>query len=63
MCLPLLWLTILLALDLANENLSEGTLKLLTSLGIGLGITLVTLLGAFYLLINKEVRIICASFL
>ncbi|GMI04634.1 hypothetical protein TrVE_jg1402, partial [Triparma verrucosa] len=56
MCLPLLWLTILLALDLANENLSEGTLKLLTNLGIGLGITLVTLLGAFYLLINKEYR-------
>jgi len=56
MCLPVLWLTILLALDLANENLSEGTLKLLTSLGICLGISLIVLLGAFYLLINKEYR-------
>ena len=54
--LPLLWLTVVLALDLAEGYLSEDTVGRLTSLAIVLGISLIILLGAFLLLMNKEVR-------
>ena len=54
--LPLLWLTSLLALDLAKGDLSESTLALLTSLVTVLGGSLIILLGGFLLLMNKEVR-------
>ena len=56
MFLPLLGLTFLLGMDLATGNLSKSTLKILTSMVIVLGISLITLLGAFLLLMNKEVR-------
>ena len=56
MFLPLLWLTVVLALDLAKGNLSESTLALLTSLVTVSGGSLIVLLGAFLLLMNKEVR-------
>ena len=56
MFLPLLGLVSLLTLDLVTENLSEGTLALLTSLVTVLGGSLIVLLGAFLLLMNKEVR-------
>ena len=56
MFLPLLALTLLLALDLAKGNLSESTLALLTSLVTVLGGSFITLFGAFLLLMNKEVR-------
>ncbi len=56
MFLPLLALTFVLALDLAKGNLSEVTLVLLTSLAKILGGSLITLFGAFLLLMNKEVR-------
>ena len=46
----------MLALDLAEGNLSEGTLALLTSLVMILGGSLIILLVAFLLLMNKEVR-------
>ena len=61
MFLPLLALTLLLALDLAKENLSESTLKLLTSMTSYLAASLITLLGAFLLLMNKEVRRLIVS--
>eukprot|EP00519_Triparma_laevis_P012762 CAMPEP_0182500664 /NCGR_PEP_ID=MMETSP1321-20130603/9697_1 /TAXON_ID=91990 /ORGANISM="Bolidomonas sp., Strain RCC1657" /LENGTH=248 /DNA_ID=CAMNT_0024705163 /DNA_START=34 /DNA_END=777 /DNA_ORIENTATION=+ len=54
MFLPLLALTLLLALDLAKGNLSESTLALLTSLVTVLGGSLIFLLGAFLLLMDKE---------
>ena len=56
MFLPLLGLIFVLALDLAKGNLSESTLKLLTSMTIYLGVSLILLLIAFLLLMNKEVR-------
>ncbi|GMI09867.1 hypothetical protein TrVE_jg7423, partial [Triparma verrucosa] len=56
MFLPLLGLTFLLALDLAKENLSEGTVAFLRSLVMILGGSLIFLLGAFLLLMNKEYR-------
>ena len=46
----------MLALDLAEGYLTEDTVKRLTSLAKVLGISLITLLGAFLLLMNKEVR-------
>jgi hypothetical protein len=57
MFLPLLGLTVVLALDLAEGYLSEDTLALLRSLVIILGSSLIVLLGAFLLLMNKEVRV------
>jgi hypothetical protein len=56
MFLPLLALTLLLALDLAERNLSESTLELLNSMTLYLGASLIILLVAFLLLMNKEVR-------
>ena len=56
MFLPLLGLTGVLALDLAEGNLSESTLDLLNRMTLYLGASLVFLLGAFLLLMNKEVR-------
>jgi hypothetical protein len=56
MFLPLLGLTILLALDMAKGDLSESTLKFFTSLVMILGGSLIILFGAFLLLMNKEVR-------
>ena len=56
MFLPLLGLIFVLALDLAKVNLSESALKLLTSMTIYLGVSLILLLIAFLLLMNKEVR-------
>ena len=56
MFLPLLALTVVLALDLANENLSEDTLALLKNVMTVLGVSLILLLGSFLFLMNKEVR-------
>ena len=55
MFLPSLGLAFLLASDLAKGSLSESTLALLSSLVMILGGSLVTLFGAFLLLMNKEV--------
>ena len=46
----------MLALDLAEGYLSEGTVGRLTNLAKVLGISLITLLGAFLALMNKEYR-------
>ena len=51
----------MLALDLAKGFLSEVTLVLLTSLAKILGGSLITLFGAFLLLMNKEVRRLMVS--
>ncbi|GMH76585.1 hypothetical protein TrLO_g11870 [Triparma laevis f. longispina] len=56
MFLPSLGLAFLLASDLAKGSLSESTLALLSSLVMILGGSLVTLFGAFLLLMNKEYR-------
>ena len=56
MFLPLIGLTFLLVSDLAKGNLSESTLVHLTSLAMILGASLITLLGVFFALINKEYR-------
>lgn len=56
MFLPLLGLTMLLALELAKGYFLEITLVVLNSVVIVLGISLIILLGVFMLLINKEVR-------
>ena len=56
MFLPLLGLTVALALDLAEGYLTENTVGRLTSLAKVLGISLIALLGAFLSLMNKEVR-------
>ena len=56
MFLPLLGLAFLLGMDLVAGNLSKGTLALLTSLVTVVGGSLIVLLGAFLLLMNKEVR-------
>ena len=56
MFLPLLGLTALLIFDVAEGILSKGTVARLTSLVIILGGSLIVLLGAFLLLMNKEVR-------
>ena len=56
MFLPLLGLTVLLIFDVAEGNLSKGTVARLTSLVIILGGSLIILLAAFLLLMNKEVR-------
>ena len=55
MFLPLLTLAFVLALDLAKGNFSESTLELMTSLVRIFGISLITLLGAFFKLMNEEV--------
>jgi hypothetical protein len=55
MFLPLLALTLLLALDLVEGNLSESTLELLNSMTLYLGASLIFLLGVFLLLMNREV--------
>eukprot|EP00519_Triparma_laevis_P002881 CAMPEP_0182518868 /NCGR_PEP_ID=MMETSP1321-20130603/44797_1 /TAXON_ID=91990 /ORGANISM="Bolidomonas sp., Strain RCC1657" /LENGTH=276 /DNA_ID=CAMNT_0024726809 /DNA_START=100 /DNA_END=930 /DNA_ORIENTATION=+ len=54
MFLPLLGLTFLLGMDLVAENLSESTSKLLTSLVMILGGSLLILVGVFLSLMNKE---------
>ena len=46
----------MLALDLAEGYLSEGTVGRLTNLAKVLGISLITLLGAFLALMNKQYR-------
>ena len=61
MFLPLLGLTILLALDMAKGDLSESALKLFTTLVMILGGSLIILFGAFLLLMNKEVRRLMVS--
>ena len=63
MFLPLLALTFVLALDLAKGNLTESTLELLKSSTMILGISLIILLGAFLLLMNKEVRLMASKLL
>ena len=56
MFLPLLGLALVLGMDLATDNLSEGTLAYLTNLVIVLGGSLIILFAAFLLLMNREVR-------
>ena len=56
--LPLLGLTLLLAFsDLTKGGLKKSTLDLLTSLATVLGISLIVLVGLFFALIEKEVRL------